>query len=605
MAKQKTRLMRADRYGLLKAAELAAEMIGCYERRLDGAATMRVECPDEENWDDIEVTHPTNIDRWQVKRLTQGLAMADVQALIATAAQGSGARRILGVAALVPVLDGTKQVCHLRDLENLCADARKPGTDPTLFAKNEKRNPTFKLVRAASGPSTTDASVLATLKSLHVRELGLEETLLQRAQEHLKHVFANADEVVKRICNWFVNHPDGTIVVDIALLYGQVVDGFANRIPGHPRWIYLSRNPVAATWASRGPLLHEQLVEATWRSGPARVELGVRPRPRESVSAAVTRLAIHRVGSTSVEASSADASAWNAHAVELCGGTLGRNDTLPRHACDASTSLSVPPHAPQAELDTPTLAAQLHGAMDAHVWAALIDAVDRRLQTDSLETQLRSLMRTRWTEWHKTLCSDAGRRANFFRSLLVTAEEWRRPGFDASVRTGPELVEEMARAVLVALAVAAACDGSSLSIEVGLPGSINNLVFGSVQAHVVALSAASHPDDRKPYSLSNAAGPMLAAETGIAILACVEASAADLFEVAFAETLPYHVPDVASESFRHAGAPPPMLTANPTFVAALSKGIDALRKHLGAVLGRMNDLRLASLQEAVAGGPNG
>jgi hypothetical protein len=249
----------------------------------------------------------------------------EVEALVATAARETSARRILGVAALVPVLDGTKEVCHLRDLANLCAEARKPGTDPTLFARNEKKNATFKLVRSGSGPSATDASVLATLRSLHVRELGLEDALLERAEAHLKHVFANADEVVKRIRDWFVNYPDGKIVVDIALLYGQVVDGCAKRISGHPRWIYLSRDAVAATWASRGPLLHEQLVEATWRSGHARVELGVGPRPRESVSAAVTRLALHRVGGTSVEASSADASAWNAQAVELCGGTLGRN----------------------------------------------------------------------------------------------------------------------------------------------------------------------------------------------------------------------------------------------------------------------------------------
>jgi len=79
MGQQKTRLMQADRYGLLKAAELAAEMVGCFERRLDGAATLRVECPDEENWDDIEVTNSTGVDRWQVKRLTQGLAMAEVE----------------------------------------------------------------------------------------------------------------------------------------------------------------------------------------------------------------------------------------------------------------------------------------------------------------------------------------------------------------------------------------------------------------------------------------------------------------------------------------------------------------------------------------------
>ena len=486
----------------------------------------------------------------------------------------------------------------------MCDGARTPGTDAALFATREEKKKAFKFVTESLPIGTAQTAVLTTLQHLHVEELGLEDALRARARAHLRDLFTNADEVVDQINSWFLNNPDGTVVVDVALLYERIVERVAKRDPARPRWIHLSRDPVRATWACRGPLAQEDLVTVSWDVGRGRVQLGTPPRTGEAVSSALARLALHRVGSTSMEVSVADAADWSQQSATLCGGTLGKSTTPVRFASNAA-SIETPAHAPRAETDTPTFAAQLNDAMDARVWTALVGAVDKRLVEEKLEQGLRSKMRATWTAWHACLDADSSRRASFLRSMLATVEEWGRNGFDASVRVGPELADDLARTTVVALAVAAAFDGSTMTVDVGAAGAINNLVLGEVRAHVVALSAASHPEERKPYPLTNAAGPMLAAETGIAILGVVNASASDLFDVAFEETVPFHASDLASQSFRHAGAPPPILTANPKFVAALSKGVEALRKHLAEVLGRMNDLRLESLRRALNGAPNG
>ena len=94
---------------------------------------------------------------------------------------------------------------------------------------------------------------------------------------------------------------------------------------------------------------------------------------------------------------------------------------------------------------------------------------------------------------------------------------------------------------------------------------------------------------------------MFASESGIAILGVVEASATELFDVAAADAGPFHTSDHASENFRHAGLPPPLLTASPKFVAAMARGVEAVRLYLSDVLHHMNDRRLQSLLSALEG----
>lgn len=602
MGPKKTKLMRGDRYGLLKAAELAAELVGEYERARDGAVKVRVECPDDESWDDIEVTHVNRMDRWQVKRLKQDLAAEDASELLASAVStgSDGIRRILGVAAFVPVTKGTKVLFNMRDLAELCDEARRPGTDAALFAMREKKTPAFKFVSASHAAGTGPEAILATLQQLHIQELGMEEAIRARARTHLHDFFSNADEVFEEIHSWFIKNPDATVVVDVGLLYEHVVDRVAKRDPTRSRWIYVARDPVKATWASHGPLTHERLVDVAWEAGQGRVRVGAPPVAGDAVSSALARLALHRVNGVALETATSDVAEWTAHSLGLCGGTLGKSVSRPQCGWEALT-MSPPTHVPRSETDTPAFATLLSDAMDKRVWSRYVSAVGKHLIEDELAADLQPKMHAIWSAWHACLDADPSRRASFLRSMLATVEEWGRKGFDRSVRVGSSLVEELARATIVAVAIAAAFDGGNVPSEVGAAGAISNLRFGTVGAHVVALASASHPEDRRPWRLADAAGPMFASEAGIAILGLVEASATEIFDVAVEEAVPFHASDSAAQNFRHSGSPPPVLTASPKFVAALAKGIEAVKKHLSDVLGRMNDLRFESLRRALEG----
>jgi len=606
MGTRKTNLMRGDRYGLMKAAELSAELIGEYERARNGALKVRVECADEERWDDIEVVHIGRTDRWQVKRVKQKLTVSEASELL-TPMFSSGLQDtnyILGVAAFVPVMPDSKAdskaLFNLRDLGELCNQARTPGIDATLFAQREKNNRALQFITQRHPKGADTGAILATLQQLHVQELGMEDALRSRACGHLREFFLNADDIFGEIHSWFIKNPDATIVVDAGLLYNNVVDRVAKRDPARPLWIHLSRDQVNVTWASHGPLAHDRLVEIAWELGSGRVQVGAPPFSGEAVSSALVRLALHRVQGVALESATNDAVGWTNHAALLCGGTLGKSPTQPQCAWQASP-MSRPAHLPCCEIDTPTFAALLNEAMDRRVWSGYVDAVSRHLVERNIAADLQPKMQSIWTAWHSCLDADPSRRASFLRAMLATVEEWGRKGFDRSARVGFSIVEELARATIVAVAIATAFDEGGVSSEIGATGSITNLRFGGVGAHVVALASASHPEDRKPCRVADATGAMLAPEAGIAILGVIEASAIEIFDLAVEDTVPFHASDNAAQNFRHPGLPPPVLTASPTFVAALAKGTDAVKKHLSEVLSRMNDRRVESLRRALKG----
>src|SRR4051812_45889595 len=103
--------------------------------------------------------------------------------------------------------------------------------------------------------------------------------------------------------------------------------------------------------------------------------------------------------------------------------------------------------------------------------------------------------------------------------MLATVEESTRRGFDIAVRSGRLLVQDLARSTIIALATAAALSAAGVTVSLGAEGSLDTLRFGTVRSHVIALTAASHPDDRKPCKLSAAPAAMLSSEAGLAILA--------------------------------------------------------------------------------------
>jgi len=153
MGTQKTQLLKRDRYGLLKAAELAAEMIGDYERAREGAREIRVEATTEPIWDDVVVHRNAHTDKWQVKRQTKPLEVADARAIVAaiipataTTIPAPPTRVHLGFAKLVAVGKGQTPVFECHDLATLCNGARAPNLDRDAFALAHRDHDAFKFI---------------------------------------------------------------------------------------------------------------------------------------------------------------------------------------------------------------------------------------------------------------------------------------------------------------------------------------------------------------------------------------------------------------------------------------------------------------------------
>lgn len=598
MAGPKTRLMRGESYGLLKAAELAAEMIAQYERKRTGAFEIRVESLGDGIWDDISVVYEHSADKWQVKRLMQSLDGADARKII-IAASAPNARvpttLHLGVAHLVPVHEAGRPLFGLHELAELCQEAQKPGVDVADFVRIEGRRSAYKFVETCI-PTAPPGDIIATLQRLHVVDLGLEDRLRSQAVNQLQDLFTNAEDVVRQLHHWFLERPDGTIAVTLPLLYEHVIEPYGKRDPSRPRWIHLTRDAVKPQWQVRGPLAVRKLVEGAWgAAGRVRMELNAKPFGREATSACLARLMLHQSPGGVTEA---DAPGWQAHSHALCAGTLGISASVPLLNCTPIGR--TPVQGAREDVPESELAELLSSQMDTRVWDAYSDDVTQRLSETEIAADLRVGMQALWSAWHSGL--PPAQRAGFIRSMLATAEEARRDDFQATVRSGLLLVEQLARATIVALAIAATLRVGGISSRIASSSAdrgVDNLHLGTVVAHIIALNAASHPGDRRARPLSHDTGALLSHEAGMAILGAVEASSAQIFAVACQAAVPFHSSDVSSQHYHQAGRPFPILTAGPLFYDALRTGIAAMQQHLGQVLASMNDGLVSSLREAV------
>ncbi len=606
MGARKTKLARGDRYGLLKATELAAEMIAQYERAREGAHELRVESLEEAIWDDIVATHGIHTDKWQVKRLLEPFDRDDASKVVAATAgtHGNATRLHFGVAVLVPVKSAKKgkkgKEFGLTELAQLCDESRKPGLVADDFEKQEHGRPAYDFVSTALGGAPA-AAVVEALQRLWLHELGLETKLLSTAVSHLRDVFRNPEEVVKQLHNWFVQNSDGKLSIGIDLLYKEIVEVYGQRDPNRPTWIHLARNS-ATLWDVRGPLELDQVVRGAWGSqANVRLQLGAPPYRGDAASASLARLILHQSSRALTEAPSP--AEWQRHGMDLCGGTLGKFPENPDLAFN--TTATTPSIPPRAQVPASELAEKLASLMNDTVWSECASIVSRYLHEDDVADDLRTAMQSVWDEWGKTLAPSPTDRATFLRSMLATADEWTRTGFDVAVRTGRLRTEELARSTMVALAITATFKDGSVSVTLGASGGVDNLILGTVPAHVIALAAASHPTDRRPSRICDAPRAMLEKENGIAILASIGEAAEELFAVARLEGVPFHASDDAAQNYQHPGDPFPILTAGPLLRAAMKKGLAATKAHLARALGHMNDARINGLRQAIKRAPNG
>ncbi|HEX3871455.1 MAG TPA: ABC-three component system protein [Pirellulales bacterium] len=602
MGAPKTQLLKRDRYGLLKAAELAAEMIGHYERARDGAHEIRVEATTEPIWDDVVVHRSAHTDKWQVKRQTSPLDVAEARAIVAaiiptttTTTPAPRSHLHLGFAKLVAVGRGKTPVFECRDLAALCDGARAPNLDHDAFALAHKDHAAFKFIVENVPKSTPAATIVAALEVLHVHELGSEEDLRRLANSHICDLFTNADEVVTQLHSWFLQHSDGLIRIDSTVLHAEVIDRHAKRDPARGRWVHFARSG-SSRWEARGPLATADVVERYWSgSENVRVQIGCKPFFGEEMTGPLARLMIHRSGGSTAEA--ADVVDWQSTAGRLCGETLGlTTDVLPL-ACGSAPATH--PHPPRTDVTTTELANTLSTAMDDHVWCAFVAAVPQQLHDERCAADVRAAALMLWDRWLAQLAERA-QRANLVCSMLMTAHESTRPGFDASVRSGRLLIPDLARAAAIALVIGVGFEAGGTNVAIALDGRPHNLILDTLSAHLIALTMASHPGDRRPCRLADDPAEMLAEETGMAILAGVQASATELYGIARDAALPFNASATATENLLHRGPPVLVLTASPHLLAAMRQSVDAVKQHVFGQLQQMTADRNNKMKRAVA-----
>lgn len=606
MGEKKSALMECDRYGLLKAAELAAYMIARYECAEPCALEMRVEVRNKPSWDDIYVRHHDRHERWQVKRQLEPLKKSKLEELIKNAikeiSESTGAPDAseaitlhFGFARFLPIGPTKSPHFDWEQFKNLCAKASHPGVVPEDFAQTWCARPEYKFV-AQCHIDATPGAIVAILKRFHIEELGLEGDLRKRAANHLRDVFTNPEDVVGRIHDWFCQHPDGIIKIDVNLLYQQVVETTAKRMLGKSQWIYLRREPGTSQWNCEGPLPLSAVVETILkRKAPVSVRVHAEPHKGDLASRSLARLFLHY--STPCLTSVSTQWKWQTFAECLCGGTLGMTDawTAPVLS-DLDERHAYPPREVFTEDD---IAKRLHGRMDELLWDKYIEAVQQNLKDREIESDLRQQMQALWAAWLPKL-NATPRRAAFLESMLATVEEGRRDGFDVRLRNGPSACDELARATTNVLAIAAAFEAAGRPT---IPKPINSeqtMSLGEFPAHVLALTCASHPKTRRPYRFCGDPEATLADERGITILATVEADPKAFHSYAAAARSPFHVVDAPSPPYNHQDPPCPVLTAGLDFSAAIKKGLPALRQHLRAVFHGIADPRFNALAAALS-----
>jgi hypothetical protein len=600
MGSQKTGLMRGDGYGLLKAAELAAEMIRVFERGEAGVQQMRVEALDAPGWDDLVATRQGTTERWQIKRLLQPVSAVDISDVLITGeARPSSDLLHLAVANYVAVKSESKEVFGLAHLADLCDRARAPGIQAADFLRVERKSKALSFIQDVL-PGRTPQQMLDFLRRFFVERAGLEPEISGRAETHLSHAFLNTAELVRAIHAWLLQWPNGAILIDPPLLYDEILTAHGTRDPARPLWLELTRETGRPVWSARGPLSVEKLPEAVWAvnaaSAPVRIGIAASPFQNDLATSAVVRLLVHRDAPVTVTLEAEHE--WRAHAARLCGGTLGATDDeldlkCGRHPQRAATAAS-------KSLDADAFAKLLEEAMLDIFWRTMSEAVDKKLMSMPIEQNLRKDMRSHWASWYRYLSTSAQERQRFLSSMAATAEELRRPGFDRTVRVGQVLVDRFAKTAIFALAVASVFIAGGTIVDLAVAGTDVSMRFGAEVAHLIAIGAASFPGSDLPRSFidATALGSVLREEAGVVLLGGLEASPIEIYNFALESGLPYHASESLPERYGSVGRPPIVISPGLEISKAIAQGSEALRLSLLNALTHMEADLLGSLLRA-------
>ncbi len=617
MADLKARLAKADRYAALIAATIAARIVSEVERDGAGPESLVVEASRQENWDDIVVaTTPFHQTNWQIKRQRTPFALKTINGLF----KGIGdLRRQASVQGTAPPDEfrfgitelGTAKVkggtdLELRVLQELCDAARTPGAVAgSLKTDTAARRAWWDLVFSQAGAQDDD-EVFEILKQFFVLRLGPESEVRQSGVDTLRSLFRNPERVFEELYNtlWEFQSPANSF--DYPVLREHVLARCAERDPNSHAWIRFSRPDAYGPWRIAGTLSPSAIVSEFWTKPRDSAELYIEAQPKallDSAEQAILRLVAHRPPNLKVEAD--DANTWHARLQRSCGGTLGMSpnveDCAPDPPAPRERSACLGPTRQQEELS-----ALLSRQMDDSVLSIVLNHVDACLRDPELVLALKidgpllQSMGKLWLRWKKSWESDDALYINFVQGLVVTASEWDRTAFDRQARLGPRNTTDLARAIIIGLAIGVALSNENEALLPNAPEKAVNLAIHGCACHLLALSYVSTDAARFGVTVADAAHEFVSEEPGLTILANEQTRASDLVLLASGNNLPFSVEETERTAYQTLYSTTPLLTAEAGLTTALKTGAGALRAFMGTLFEHLTATELEYLKRAVA-----
>lgn len=207
-----------NRYNRIVAAARAAEVTICGRTGKPGPTLVVVEAEDMERWDDIlekrAVGGVVEEHRWQVKRQSTKLGKDEFLAYVAEIDPTGAVTHHFAVPQDVEV----ESVGSLRVLRALAERASQPGASASrvVAGKTKEEGSWIAEIRAKCGG--TDSDAVARISRLRVHILGLEDVIVEHAQDRLAAVFGpRAPDAWDKILG-FVADKDGVVEVTWTIL---------------------------------------------------------------------------------------------------------------------------------------------------------------------------------------------------------------------------------------------------------------------------------------------------------------------------------------------------------------------------------------------------
>lgn len=618
MGSQKSELMASDRFAVLKAAEIAAEMVSCAEHERAGPSAIVMEAIGQGEWDDV-VVHSMRSDgieeqeQWQIKRQNLPIEPAKIAKILASMANlrarhlqndnTSTLRFVMGFQSLVD-LKGRSDL-RLRKLQDLCKQAREPGvlTDRLLGLATSGEKPWCTFISDATQLPTEQ--LRGFLRDLRLVELGGVEEIQKQGAQHLRATYENNEDLYNQIFGYLIKRVDGRFEFNYELLYNEVLRKHGQRDPAAKKWFRAQRDHIWAQWSITGTTSVADCISDCWGKTQAGVVLNLAASPvteNDDAERALLRLAVHREEPSVVKVSASEE--WNQHLDRRIGGTLGFAPNCKQHfGCVDSQRARAPVQT--TRVAPAVLADELNGEMDAHTADSLYKSVGKRLSDPKrffggeIEAGLLAKMTKVWSEWHTLFESDLALRNCFMRSLVATATEWFRQSHAREIRVGPKAVPAMAQAIIYGLTISSVLVSGDPSTIPADSRKGNNLQFGGSWSHLIALKFVSNESRQFGVNIDQAAVEFMADESGCAILAGTSTSSNDIVKLIEQSSAPFHVTEKSDAGFQDAYIYKPILTAELGLRLAMQLGHESVSKFLAEKFQDFAGTEIDQLKEAV------